>query len=197
MIKLRMHWGLWRQILSYLISFLTVLQKCCLLGFSFKMKARKEYFNETLCHSWKELSITAILFFVCLFYKGSQKNILGMLEITQRELRIYSANNDVGFCAYLCTTAVCFSFAQGRTSSLCPKVQALILHNAVSWHPWYYRHKQILTNFQEKRTENWSDWNIKPLGSRKFVYISLALGTLKLQYLNQEKSSTHLPALPL
>lgn len=76
-------------------------------------------------------------------------------------------------------------------------MQTLILHNAVSWHPWYYRHKQILTNFQEKRTENWSDWNIKPLGSRKFVYIPLALGMLKLQYLNQQKSSTHLSALPL
>lgn len=36
-----------------------------------------------------------------LFYKGSQKNMLGMSEITQRELGIYSVNNGVGFCAYL------------------------------------------------------------------------------------------------
>lgn len=46
-------------------------QKCCLLGFRFKMKARKEYFSETLCHSWKEFSISAMSFFC--FTRGPSK----------------------------------------------------------------------------------------------------------------------------
>lgn len=48
---------------------------------------------------------------VFLFYKGTQQNMLGMLEITQREPRIYSVNNDTVFRAYLCMAAVCFIFA--------------------------------------------------------------------------------------
>lgn len=35
-----------------------------------------------------------------------QKNMLGMLEITEREQRIYSVNDGAGFCAYLCTTTL-------------------------------------------------------------------------------------------
>lgn len=59
------------------------------------MKARKEYFNETLCHSWKEWPSKGHVIF--LFYKGSQKNVLGMLEMIQRELRIYIVNSGVEF----------------------------------------------------------------------------------------------------
>lgn len=75
---------------------------------------------------------------IFLYYKGNQQGMLGILEITQREPSIYSVNNYVVSCAYLCATAVCFSFARGHTTSPYPEVQGSILHGAGSCHHWDY-----------------------------------------------------------
>lgn len=147
-------------------SSLTASQKHCFLGFRFLDEGKKEkYFSETICHSWKEFAITAMLFFVL---QGEPARCVGNIgnntegtEYLQCKLLRFS-------CAYLCTAAVCSSFAWGRTASLYPEVQGWILQGAARCCLWDHRDvKQMPADFAEQRTENWTGGKREPPAGRR------------------------------
>lgn len=102
-----------------------------------------------------------------MYYKGNQQGVLGIWETTQREPSTYSVNNYVISCAYLCTAAVCSSFAWGHTVRLYPEVQDWILQGAARPH-WDRRDvKQMPADFAEQRAENWTGGKREPPAVRK------------------------------
>lgn len=154
---------------------------CLVLGFRWRQE--KEILQWNYVPFTEGFSCNCDVIF--LYYKGNQQNMLGILEITQREPSIYSINNYVVSCAYLCATAVCFSFAWGHTTSPYLEVQDLILHSTGSCHHWdYWDVKQMPPNFAEQRTENWTACKRKPLVGRNYESKSTSVWPYTLRSCN-------------